>query len=66
MILHDAIKTIQNRVFVFFFKKEQKTCPAKNTIVNIFLHRDLFQREIDKQPYEFFDEANQLETRSDL
>jgi len=24
MILYDAIKTIQNRVFVFFLKKEQK------------------------------------------
>jgi len=26
MILHDAIKTIQNRVFVFFSRKRTKTC----------------------------------------
>jgi len=26
VILHDAIKTIQNSVFVFFSKKRTKTC----------------------------------------
>jgi len=31
VILHDAIKTIQNRVFVFFLKKEQKPVSFQKT-----------------------------------
>jgi len=31
MILYDAIKTIQNRVFVFFLKKRAKTYLFKKT-----------------------------------
>jgi len=32
--LHDATKTIQNRVFVFFSKKEQKSVSLKKTQKN--------------------------------
>ena len=32
MTLHDAAKTIQNRVYVSFFKKEQKPVLKKNRI----------------------------------
>jgi len=31
VILHDAIKTIQNSVFAFFTKKRTKTCFLKKT-----------------------------------
>ena len=47
VILHDAIKTIQNKVFAFFSKKRTKTCTfSKNEEKQI--------KKITKNPCELF------------